>query len=96
MKNIVYLTSGTVDLEKRVITTEDGEESLTEQENQLLAYFIENAERTISKEELLLEVWQTRKSTKSRIVSQAIKQLRKKICDSANSPTMLFSVYGQG
>ena len=96
MKNIIHLTSGTVDLEKRVFTTENEEESLTEQENQLLAYFIENTERIISKEELLLEVWQTRKSTKSRIVSQAVKQLRKKIGDSASSPTMLFSVYGQG
>ena len=96
MKHIIHLTFGTIDLEKRILTYEDGEESLTEQENQLLAYFIENSERIISKEELLLEVWQTRKSTKSRIVSQAVKQLRKKIRDSATSPVMLFSVYGQG
>lgn len=96
MKNIIHLAAGKIDLEKRILTFEEGEESLTEQENQLLAYFIENRDRVISKEELLLEVWQTRKSTKTRIVSQAIKQLRKKIRDSATSPTMLFSVYGQG
>jgi len=97
MKQKFQLTSGIVDFEKRIVVLEKDHISLTEQEASLLMYFIDNPERIISKEELLLEVWQMRKTTKkSRVVSQAIKQLRKKIGDSATKPQMLFSVYGQG
>jgi|GEM_PF-6377563 len=97
MTQLFHLISGTVDIEKRMIVIGDNQINLTEQESILLMYFIENSDRIISKEELLLEVWQQRNSSKkSRVVSQSIKQLRKKIGDSASDPKMLFSVYGQG
>ena len=85
-----------VDLQKRTSTIGEKVKKLSEQEANLLLYLAENPERIIPRDELLKNVWKISGTAASRVVAQAVKQLRKKIGESATEPKMLFSIYGQG
>ena len=66
----IFLVDCSADIEQRTVEFSAKKVSLTEQEALLLQYFVENNDRVISKEELLLEVWQIRKApSKSRVIS---------------------------
>jgi DNA-binding response OmpR family regulator len=70
--------------------------TLTAHEFKLLKYFVENAERVLSREELLNEVWGYNSYPTTRTVDNQILKLRQKLEPDAADPHHLQTVYGAG
>jgi DNA-binding response OmpR family regulator len=70
--------------------------TLTAHEFKLLKYFVENAERVLSREELLNEVWGYNSYPTTRTVDNQILKLRQKLESDAAAPHHLQTVYGAG
>jgi DNA-binding response OmpR family regulator len=70
--------------------------TLTAHEFKLLKYFVENAERVLSREELLNEVWGYNSYPTTRTVDNQILKLRQKLEPDAADPQHLQTVYGAG
>lgn len=65
-------------------------------EYDLLRYFIENRGRTISRRQLLSDVWNISPDVTTRTIDRHIVSLRKKIEPDPNNPTHIETVYGIG
>jgi DNA-binding response OmpR family regulator len=84
-----------VDLDRREVLRDGEEVKLTHLEFELLAYFLRNPNRVISRDKLLREVWG--QSTGSpRTVDNFVGQLRSKLEADAEAPTHLVTVRGSG
>jgi len=70
--------------------------TLTAHEFKLLKYFVQNAERVLSREELLNEVWGYNSYPTTRTVDNQILKLRQKLEPDAADPHHLQTVYGAG
>ena len=70
--------------------------TLTAHEFKLLKYFVEHAERVLSREELLNEVWGYNSYPTTRTVDNQILKLRQKLEPAAAEPRYLQTVYGAG
>ena len=70
--------------------------TLTAHEFKLLKYFLENAERVLSREELLNEVWGYNSYPTTRTVDNQILKLRQKLEQNSNEPRYLQTIYGAG
>jgi DNA-binding response OmpR family regulator len=70
--------------------------TLTAHEFKLLKYFVEHAERVLSREELLNEVWGYNSYPTTRTVDNQILKLRQKLEPDAAEPLYLQTVYGAG
>lgn len=70
--------------------------TLTAHEFRLLKYFVKNAERVLSREELLNEVWGYHSYPTTRTVDNQILKLRQKLEADAAEPRHLQTVYGAG
>ena len=70
--------------------------TLTAHEFKLLKYFVENAERVLSREELLNEVWGYNSYPTTRTVDNQILKLRQKLEPDAAEPRHLQTIYGAG
>ncbi len=70
--------------------------TLTAHEFKLLKYFVENAERVLSREELLNEVWGYNSYPTTRTVDNQILKLRQKLEPDSADPRHLQTVYGAG
>jgi len=70
--------------------------TLTAHEFKLLKYFVENAERVLSREELLNEVWGYNSYPTTRTVDNQILKLRQKLEPGGADPRHLQTVYGAG
>jgi len=70
--------------------------TLTAHEFKLLKYFVENAERVLSREELLNEVWGYNSYPTTRTVDNQILKLRQKLEPDLADPRYLQTVYGAG
>jgi len=70
--------------------------TLTAHEFKLLKYFVEHAERVLSREELLNEVWGYNSYPTTRTVDNQILKLRQKLEPNAADPHHLQTVYGAG
>lgn len=70
--------------------------TLTAHEFKLLKYFVENAERVLSREELLNEVWGYHSYPTTRTVDNQILKLRQKLEPDSADPHYLQTVYGAG
>jgi DNA-binding response OmpR family regulator len=70
--------------------------TLTAHEFKLLKYFVKNAERVLSREELLNEVWGYNSYPTTRTVDNQILKLRQKLEADAADPRHLQTVYGAG
>jgi DNA-binding response OmpR family regulator len=69
---------------------------LTPREFKALKYFIENAERVISRDELLNEVWGYECYPSTRTVDNHILQLRQKLEKEPINPVHFRTVHGVG
>ena len=75
------------DLREGVVHHADGRrEALTSLEQRLLAFFVKNAGRIISRQELLREVWGVPDRVPTRTLDIAISRLRAKIEPDAADP----------
>jgi len=70
--------------------------TLTAHEFKLLKYFVENAERVLSREELLNEVWGYNSYPTTRTVDNQILKLRQKLDPSPHETRYLLTIYGAG
>ena len=69
---------------------------LTAHEFKLLKFFIDNAERVLSREELLNEVWGYHSYPTTRTVDNQILKLRQKLEPDPGNPRHLLTLYGAG
>lgn len=85
-----------IDLRKAVVTRSDSPVSLTAREFYVLRYFAEHQGVTITREELLREVWGHRAGTFTRTVDMHIASLRQKLEESPKKPELIITVPGIG
>jgi DNA-binding response OmpR family regulator len=85
-----------VDFAKMTARRSDRAVTLTAHEFKLLKYLVEHAERVLSREELLNEVWGYQSYPTTRTVDNHILKLRQKLEPDAAEPRYLQTVYGAG
>ncbi|MBX2798690.1 MAG: winged helix-turn-helix domain-containing protein [Myxococcales bacterium] len=72
------------------------ETRLTTKEAHVLAYLASRQGTTVSRDELLVEVWGYPRPVATRAVDNAIRRIRRKLGDDPRRPRVLFTVYGSG
>ncbi len=86
-----------IEPDQRHVTLEGQEVSLTGQEFELLLYLAKNANKLVTRAQLLQEVWGYQADTDAtRTVDYHIRALRKKLGDNALHPTYIETVHGSG
>lgn len=93
--NILSFGSYRVDLNMKKLMDVNGEIKLKAMEFKLLAYLIQNKNRTIPKEELFQKVWGD-SITGDGTLNVHIRRLREKIEDNPNEPRFIKTVWGTG
>lgn len=92
----IQLGDRIVDLERALVRGPDGVVGLTDHEVALLGYLLANADRPVSREELLPAVWGLRADTVTRCVDTGVRRLRLKIEAEPAEPRHLLAVHGHG
>jgi DNA-binding response OmpR family regulator len=89
---------GVADLAQREVRYHAGERCrLSELEAALLRYLAAHPGRTVSRDELLSEVWHLNPARiLTRTVDMHISNLRKKLRDRPERPSILFTILGEG
>lgn len=92
------LRIGAIAIDRRRTQVTRGEQvvDLAPREYRLLCYFLDHARRTISREELLREVWSYRFIPSTRTVDVHIASLRQKIEEDPKQPKLIVTVAGEG
>lgn len=85
-----------VDRRRSRVTRNSETIDLAPREYTLLCYFLDHADRTISREELLREVWSYRFIPSTRTVDVHVGSLRQKLEDDPRQPKLILTVQGQG
>jgi two-component system alkaline phosphatase synthesis response regulator PhoP len=85
-----------VDLRSAEVTRDGKPVPLSAREFQLLKYFIEHRGATLSRDELLNEVWGYDSSTTTRTVDVHVGWLRQKLEENSKHPQMIVTVHGLG
>ncbi len=85
-----------IDFSQQVLTRDRTRRPLTLMEATLLQFLVRNADRAISRETLLKEVWGVRKDTDTRAVDNFIARLRRLIEDDPTKPRHVQTVRGVG
>jgi DNA-binding response OmpR family regulator len=92
----VTLGSMTIDFAKMRATGPGGDVHLTHREFQVLQYLAAHRDRTVHRDQLLLNVWGVIDGSTTRAVDFAISRLRKKIEDDPHKPRFVRTVRGDG
>ncbi len=94
----VSFGGGTADLARCEVRFDDGTRiELSEKEVELLRYLAANPNRAISRDELLLRVWQLNpRGLATRTIDMHVMRLREKLRDDPNNPQMVVTVRGKG
>jgi two-component system, OmpR family, alkaline phosphatase synthesis response regulator PhoP len=85
-----------VDFRRAEVTREDQPLELSAREFQLLKYFIEHRGATLTREELLNEVWGYNAMPSTRTVDVHVAWLRQKIEPNSRHPQYILTVHGMG
>ncbi len=85
-----------VDLDNYVIRHTDGEERLSNREQELLRYLIEHRGTVLPRGELLTGIWKYSPNVTTRTVDTHILNVRKKLRDDAASPRFIETLHGVG
>ena len=85
-----------VDFARMAVRRQGRDVLLTAHEFKLLRFFVENAERVISREELLTDVWGYHHYPTTRTVDNQILKLRQKLENSPANPRHFITVHGAG
>ena len=86
----------TVDFAKMLISKANRPIILTAHEFKLLRFFLENAERVLTREELLNDVWGYNSYPSTRTVDNLILRLRQKLEMDPAKPSHFRTIYGMG
>lgn len=92
------LRVGTITVDRRRSSVSRNGETvdLAPQEYKLLCYFLDHSGRTITREELLREVWSYRFIPSTRTVDVHVGALRQKLEDDPRQPKLILTVPGEG
>ncbi len=93
---ILEFGSARIDFDTHRAWTGDNEVRLTALEVELMRYFWQNAERVLSREELLNQVWNLRNYPNTRTVDNFVLRLRKHFEPNPKEPAFIVSVRGAG
>jgi two-component system alkaline phosphatase synthesis response regulator PhoP len=85
-----------VDLRRTEVLRDGKSFALSAKESQLLRYFLQHRGRTLSREELLKEVWGYTSAPSTRTVDVHVAWLRPKLENDPKQPKCVVTVYGQG
>ncbi|MFB6272126.1 MAG: response regulator transcription factor [Salinibacter sp.] len=86
----------TVHFSEETVTSADEEIELTSLEFDILEYFIKHRGRTVSRKQLLRDVWGISGDITTRTIDRHVASLRKKIEPDPDTPMYLKTVYGIG
>lgn len=86
----------TIDTSARVILKNDEEIDLTQIEYLIMKLFIENEDQSLTREEILKNVWGSGYYGDPKIVDVNIRRLRRKIEDNPSDPKFIKTVWGYG
>ena len=94
----VKLPEGTADFNRCEIRFKDNTRvEISERERDLLRYLAQNAERAVSREEILSHVWRINPDrVETRTVDMHIARLREKVRDNGTEPDIILTVRGKG
>jgi DNA-binding response OmpR family regulator len=85
-----------VDLDRRVVRRSGREIKVTPVEYNLLAYFLQNVDRTLSRDMILNSVWGYESYPNARTVDAHVVSLRQKLEADPNQPRHFVTVHGVG
>jgi two-component system alkaline phosphatase synthesis response regulator PhoP len=85
-----------VDFRRTVVTRDDKAVNVSAREFKLLRYLIEHSGATVSRDELLNEVWGYNSMTTTRTVDVHISSLRQKIEEDPRHPKSIVTIHGFG
>src|SRR5215467_6979282 len=85
-----------VDTERRLVTNRGNEVSLTPSEYNLLAYFLKNPNRVLTREMILEDVWGFESAPTARTVDSHVVKLRQKLEPDPSVPRYFLTVHGVG
>ena len=85
-----------VDLRGTEVTRDGQPVNLSAREFQLLRYFLEHPGKTLSREELLTQVWGYHQQTFTRTVDVHVASLRQKLEDEPRQPKFFLTIQGLG
>jgi DNA-binding response OmpR family regulator len=85
-----------VDLENRTAMRDGAPLDFTDLEFNILEYFIEHRGRTVSRKQLLRDIWGISGDITTRTIDRHVASLRKKIEDDPTDPDYIETVYGIG
>jgi DNA-binding response OmpR family regulator len=95
-ENLYFFEDVMVNFSKTEITRSGEKITLTAKEFKTLAFLTKNAERVISRDELLNEVWGYRNYPCTRTVDNHILRLRQKLESDPSNPSHLLTIFGMG
>lgn len=85
-----------VDVERRIVTRSGREVKLTPAEYNLLAFFLHNPDRPLTRDVLLNSVWGYQSIPNTRTVDAHVVRLRQKLEPSPESPVHFLTLHGVG
>lgn len=91
-----YPNEVVVDLEMHEIRHAGEVEQLSKRERDLLAFFISNSGKVLSRDQLLQQVWGYQKGVATRTVDTHVLTVRKKLRDNIQSPEFIQTLHGVG
>ncbi len=87
-----------LDLGHRVLRFEDGTQApLSEREAELLLFLVTHADRVVTRDEILAQVWRLNpEAVETRTVDMHVARLREKLRDDATAPRVIQTLRGRG
>ncbi|MFB6247604.1 MAG: response regulator transcription factor [Salinibacter sp.] len=86
----------TIDFTTETATRDGSEIEFTDLEFEILEYFVNHRGRTVSREQLLRDVWGISGDITTRTIDRHVASLRKKLEPDPDDPTYIQTVYGIG
>jgi DNA-binding response OmpR family regulator len=96
LENVYVFEDVTVDFSKTEITRGGEKVVVTPKEFKTLEFFTKNAQRVISRDELLAKVWGYQNYPCTRTVDNHLLRLRQKLESNPSQPSHLLTVHGMG
>ena len=93
---VVRFGATEVDLDRRVVTQKGEELKFTPAEYNLLTYFLQNADRPLTRDQILNAVWGYESFPNTRTVDAHVVKLRQKLEDDPKTPRHFLTVHGVG
>ena len=96
--SLLQLPGAVCDFARSEVRFDDGERAeLSQKEADLLRYLAANGGRAISRDEILLRVWEINpRGVSTRTIDMHVTRLREKLRDDPNEPRILMTVRGKG